>query len=131
MAARKKTTRKKASKRPSASRAIARIEPDLPENLRDYARQVRKRLTQVEREIDRAEAQARRRFTRLLRNASHELGQMEAHGQAVWRKRTDPYRRQAVNLLKKLEKAVAPKPARKKASRKTTTRRKTPARAGA
>ncbi len=129
MAARKKkATRKKAAKRASASRAIARLEPELPANLREYARQVRRRLTQVEREIDRAEAQARRRFTRLLRNASHELGHLEARGQAEWRKLTNPYRRRAVSLLKKLEKAVAP-PARKKAARKKarkkTGRRKT------
>jgi hypothetical protein len=62
---------------------------------------------------------------RLLREASHELGRLEGRGEKAWQRLTVPYRRRAVAMLKKLEKAVAPaaKP-RKKVARKKTAKRK-------
>jgi hypothetical protein len=108
---------------------LERIEAELPPTLRQYARRVRLHLTQVETDIARARAQARRRRTRLLREASHELGRLEAWGEARWRKLTAPYRKRAVDLLRRLERAIEPatrkKAVRKKTARKKPVRRKT------
>lgn len=127
----RKTGARKASARKSGARkrtatggrlgaALSRIE--LPPTLRDYAGQVRHRLDGLEREVTRTSTDVRRRAARLIREASHQLGRLEAKGEAGWRRLTRPYRRQLVDLLGRLEKAVAPQPARKKASRKAVRR---------
>ena len=144
MAARKKTQRKKLGrkkagrKRPARkartrrSATLTRLELELPATLREYAKQVRRRLNQLEKQIEKAQAQARRRATRLLREASHELGKLHVGGETGWRKLAAPYRRELVALLRRLEKAVAPpaprKPARKAAARKSTARGRASAR---
>lgn len=112
MAARKKAARKKAARRKTKSTGsglsatLGRLE--LPPTLRDYASQVRGRLDRLERELTKAQVDVRRRAARLLREASHQLGRLEAEGEAGWRRLTAPYRRQLVDLLRRLEKAVAP-----------------------
>jgi hypothetical protein len=114
MAARKKAARKKATRRKARSSglggrldaALGRI--DLPPTLRDYANQVRGRLDGLERELTRASVDVRRRAARLLREASHQLGRLEAEGEAGWRRLAAPYRRQLLDLLRRLEKALAP-----------------------
>lgn len=110
MAARKKTARKKAARRKSAgsrlSATLGRFE--LPPTLRDYASQVRGRLDRLERDLAKAQVDVRKRAARLLREASHQLGRLEAEGEAGWRRLTAPYRRQLLDLLRRLEKAVAP-----------------------
>jgi hypothetical protein len=118
MAARKKSSAgamaRKARARTTA--ALARLESDLPPNLREYTKRVRVQLNQLEKQIARTQLATRRRAARLLREASVELGRLEAKGEANWRRLTTPYRRQAVKLLQRLEKAVAPaarRPARK------------------
>jgi len=125
MTARKKTAKKKTSKkktsRKKARSALARIEDELPANLRDYAKQVRKQLNALERDIERAIPKARRSTARLIRDASHKLGDLEARGQKAWRARADSMTRDAQRMLRKLEKAVAP-------PRKRTTRKKGAAR---
>lgn len=135
MAARKATARKKTSRKSTAKArstrgglggALGRLE--LPPTLRDYAKQVQRRLDRLERDLARTRADVRRRATRLLREASHQLGRLEARGEAGWRRLTAPYRRQLLDLLKRLEKVLAPprassRPtARKKAVRKATRR---------
>jgi hypothetical protein len=90
--------------------------------LRDYAAQVTDRLDGLERDVTRTSMDVRRRAARLIREASHQLGRLEEKGEAGWRRLTRPYRRQLVDLLGRLEKAVAPQPARKKASRKAVRR---------
>lgn len=124
MAARKKASRKRATARPRAGggrlgAALGRLE--LPPTLREYARQVQRRLDGLERELARASTGVRRRAAGLLREASHQLGRLEARGEAGWRGLTAPYRRQLVDLLRRLEKALAPAKTR---SRRTTTARK-------
>lgn len=123
--ARKKTSRKKATRRTAPrgglGAALARLE--LPPTLRDYAKQVRKRLDGLEREVTRASVGVRRRAARLLREASQQLGRLEAEGEAGWRRLTAPYRRQLLDLMRRLEKAVAP-PSRAGATRaRKATRR--------
>jgi ketol-acid reductoisomerase len=110
MAAKKKAAKKKAAKK----KAAARIEAELPKSVRAYTKEVRKRLTKLERDIGKARAQASRRGTKVLREASEYVGHLEARGEKEFRKR----RGEAVKVLKKLEKAIAPK---KKAARKRRT----------
>jgi len=115
MAAKKKTNRKKSS----ARAAVARLQAELPSTMRAYAKEVRSRLTRLERQVEKARAQASRRGTKLLREASEYLGRMEARGEQEFRKR----RADAAKLLKKLEKAVQP-PARKRSPRKKAAPKK-------
>ena len=68
------------------------------------------RLTRLEKQVETAQRDARRRWTRLLRDASHELGRLEAQGERAWRKRTAKARRDAVKALQRMEKAIKAKP---------------------
>jgi hypothetical protein len=122
MAARKASGRKKRTTRSGAARgrlsaAMGRIESELPPTLRDYSRQMRKRLDRLERDLTRAQAGMRRRAARLLREASHQLGRLEVGGEAGWRRLASPYRKRLVELMRRLEKAVAPAGARRRAPR--------------
>ena len=119
MAARKKATRRK-SARARAKQTLSRLERELPPTLREYAKEVRSLLNRLEKEVERASVPYRRRAARLLREASHQLGRLEVRGEAGWRRRAAPYRRDTQRLLRRLEKAVAPRSARKK---KKVTRR--------
>lgn len=130
MSARKKTTRRKAGRSrnaPAGTRAAAaidRLEQELPENLRDYVRNVRSGLTALEKQIQEARRDARVRWTRLLREASHELGKLEERGERVWQQRAIQARRDAASLLRRLEKVIEPKRSRKKAASKKAGRKK-------
>ena len=120
MAAAKKSTMKKATKKASgrargAAAALSRLE--LPSTLQAYSKQVQKRLALLEKEIERAQTEARRRAARLLRTASHELGRLEAGGEQGWRKLAGDAQKQAIKLLAQLEKAIAPPGAAGKAGR--------------
>jgi DNA anti-recombination protein RmuC len=128
MASRKTSARKRTSTRRSSARgrlggALGRLErlEQLPPTLRDYARQVRQQLDRLERDLTRAQADVRRRAARLLREASHQLGRLEADGEAGWRRLAAPYRRRLVDLVNRLEKALAPRAERvRKTARKAT-----------
>jgi hypothetical protein len=126
MAARRKKAARKAGRRKTAGRqakaALARLEQELPANLKDFSRRVRKGLAGLEKEIARAKANPRREAARLLRETSHALGGLEAEGERRWRKLAGPARREALRLLHRLESALAA-PKRKKATRKATRRR--------
>lgn len=120
MASAKKSTMKKATKKGSgrakgAAAALARLE--LPPTLQAYSKQVQKRLALLEKEIERAQTEARSRAARLLRKASHELGRLEAGGEQGWRKLAGDAQKQAIKLLAQLEKAIAPRGAGHKAAR--------------
>ncbi len=134
MTARKKTGRKQPARKARTRRSatLTRLEHELPPTLREYAKQVRRRLDQLEKQIEKAQVQARRRAARLLREASHELGKLHVGGEAGWRRQAASYRRELVALLRRLEKGVAPpaprKPARKTAVRKAATRGRASAR---
>jgi hypothetical protein len=118
--ARKSGSRRDAGSGGRLGAALSRFE--LPPTLHDYAAQVTDRLDGLEREVTRTSTDVRRRAARLIREASHQLGRLEEKGEAGWRRLTRPYRLQLVDLLGRLEKAVAPRPARKKASRKAVRR---------
>jgi hypothetical protein len=118
MAARRRTAPKKKQKS-----TLARLEDELPANLRDYAKQVHKQLNTLERDLERAIPQARRRTARLIREASHKLGAWEERGQKEWRARAESMTTDARKLLRKLEKSVAP-PRKKSASKKKKASKK-------
>ncbi len=127
MTASKTTARKKAKARslPRGSDALKKLEPELPANLQEYSRQVRRELVKLERQIETAQRDARRGWTRLLRDVSHQLGRLEAEGEKRWKKQTYPARREAVKVLKRLEKAIEP-PRRRPARKKKAVVRKKP-----
>jgi len=116
------TRAKRRSKASSRKTAIQRIESELPKELRDFSRQVRRDLTQLEKQIEGARKDVRRGMTRVLRDVSHQLGRFEAEGERRWKKLTTQARRDAVKALKKLEKTV--EPPKKKRKTKTTRRKK-------
>ncbi|MBS1105770.1 MAG: hypothetical protein H6Q91_1272 [Deltaproteobacteria bacterium] len=122
MTVRSSAKRNAAKARGRRSNPLSRLEGQLPATLREYAAELRKRLDRLERDITKAQMEARRRAARLLREASHQLGRLEVAGEAGWRKLGASYQKDLVALLKRLEKAVAPpaarKPARKPARKK-------------
>jgi hypothetical protein len=75
---------------------------------------VRRSLNGLEKEIAKARANPRRQAARLLREASHALGRIEAEGERRWRKLAAPARREALRLLRRLESSLAA-PRRRKA----------------
>lgn len=116
MAAR--TARKSASKRRRNASTFARLEGQLPPTLREYAGDLRKRLDRLERDLAKAQIEARKRAARLLREASHQLGRLEVGGEAAWRKLGASYQKDLVALLKRIEKALAPPAAKRRLARK-------------
>ena len=137
-AAPKKTAREKAARRKTAktaaakrSAAASRIKQEFPATLGDFSRRVRRQLNALERNIEKTEWRYRRQATRALRDASHQLGKFEARGERAWKKLTAQARREVLNVLRRVERAVeGPKPtpkkkaAAKRSSRKTATRRR-------
>jgi hypothetical protein len=102
---------------------LARLEGKLPATLREFASLLRKRLDRLERDVTKAQLEARRRAARLLREASQQLGRLEVAGEAGWRKLGASYQRELVALLKRLERALAPPATRKPARKKAAARR--------
>ena len=131
MAARKTTARKRATKKKTPRKKVgpgvrARLEAELPSSLTEFVHQMTTRLNRLEKQLEKAEGRYRREWTRTLKNVSRQLGKIEAVGEKRWRKLTAGPRRDAVRLLRKLEKAIDPstgkKTARKKASRRRPAR---------
>ncbi len=119
MAARKKTTRKAARGRAARS-ALPRLE--LPRNLQEFRKRIEKQLNALEGDVARARTETRRRAARLIREASHQLGRLEARGETGWRQLAESYRKELIRLLARLERALAPKPAASRAVRKAGSR---------
>ena len=70
---------------------------------------------------------ARRRSTRLLREATHQLGRLEAEAERRWKKLSHQARHDAARLLHRLEVAIEPpRPKPRKRVAGKTGRRKTP-----
>lgn len=129
-------TRRTAPKRVSKARTskrkargpLERLEDELPSSLKAYAHRFRRGLTRLEKDLVKQELSARRKAARLLREASHELGKLEARGEREFKRRATKARKDADRVLKKLERAINPAPAQRKKKKKTAAR-KTPARA--
>ena len=118
MAARKKTTRK-ATRAASARGALPRLE--FPRNLQEFRKRIETQLNALERDAARARTETRRRAARLIREASRQLGRLEAKGETGWRQLAESYRKELVRLLERIERALAPK-APTRAVRKTGAR---------
>ncbi len=122
-------SRRKATKKKTA---LQHLEEDvLPREMGVYVRRVRRGLARIERELETAQKGASRRWARLLRDTSHQLGRIEEAGERAWRRRTLRARRDAVALLKRLERAIEPPARKKKARRKTAGPRRKKARVSA
>ena len=107
MAARKKTARKATRRAASARSALPRLE--LPRNLQEFRKRIETQLNTLERDVARARTETRRRAARLIREASHQLGRLEARGETGWRQLAESYRKELVRLLERLERAITPK----------------------
>jgi translation initiation factor IF-2 len=87
---------------------------------------VQRGLSRLEKQIDTAQRDARKRWTRLLRDVSHQLGRLESEGERRWRVQSTQARREAVKLLRRLEQAIQP-PKRTKATRTPAAKAARPA----
>ena len=141
MAVRRRAAKKKAALRGRGARVaakVAKVERELPETLREFSGRVRMRLGQLERAAVRAQERYQREAVRVLRVASHRLGRFEAEGERRWKKLTATARRDALQILRKMEKTLeniekaleGKAKGGRKAARKTA-RRAPAARAGA
>jgi hypothetical protein len=128
---RKNTTRNRASRKRTAKKAVraktgstgtlARLQGEIPPTLRAFTRRMGRGLSKLEKRIEQEGRVARRKGTRMLRHASHRLGQLEAQGEREWRKQSSRARHAAVRLLRQLERSL--EPPRSSRRRKTTARR--------
>jgi hypothetical protein len=107
-AARGKTTRRKGTRKKTTRRAFSasRLESELPRSLRDFSRHVRRDLAKLEKQIESGRREARRRLTRLVRDASHLLGRIEARGPQGWRRLSGQALREAEGVLRRIRKAI-------------------------
>jgi hypothetical protein len=105
-----------------AGAALTRAQRELPVDWTAFSRRARRGIAALERELSRAQANPRREAARLLREASHALGRLEAEGGRRWRQLAGPARQRALRLLRRLEGALA-KPARARAPARATRRR--------
>ena len=108
----KKTTRKKSAKKKSTRKKAATrrkvdlVGTELPKSLKAFARQFRRDLTAVEKQIETATKDARRGLARVVRDASHQLGTLEARGQREWRALSKNAKRDVERIAKRLRKAT-------------------------
>lgn len=107
MAARRKGSAVRKRTPGKARQALARLEDELPPTLAEFSHRVQRKLTALERKVEKAAAPTRRRIARALRDASRALGRYEAEGEQRWRRLTGPARREAIAMLRKLEKTLA------------------------
>jgi hypothetical protein len=94
-AAKKKATKKKAGKRKATKKKTARrgkksarvdlVGSELPKSLKAFGKQLRRDLSEIEKRIETAGKEARRGLARVVRDASHQLGKLEARGEREWR----------------------------------------------
>lgn len=112
MAARKKTTRRSRSggaiMTDTLNDTLKQIESRLPANMKPVVRQFRQLVRDLQKQIDRARAER----------------------DARWGRIETQIRKEAVSILRRLEKAVEPSGGRKR-TRKKTSRRKTSRKKGA
>jgi hypothetical protein len=110
----KKTTRKKAAKK-TGRKKIGRIAAsdllgeELPNSLKALSHQLRRDLNAIEKQIETAGKETRRSLTRVVRDASHHLGTLEARGQKEWRKMSTRARSEVESTLERVKRATQKK----------------------
>ena len=107
---RKKTTAKKAAKKtgPKKTRRISAaslLGEQLPKSLKALSNQLRRDLNAIEKQIETAGKDTRRSLTRVVRDASHHLGVLEARGQQEWRKMSRRARNEVERTIKRVRAA--------------------------
>jgi len=115
-----------ARRKAQAVRTLGRLEDELPATLKQFSRRVRRGLESLERRIDSAEVRSRREIARLLREASHQLGRFEAEGDRHWRRLTARARRDALQILHRIERALEGTARKAAPSKRKAIRRKRP-----
>jgi len=110
----RKTARKRTPKKTMPRRkTAAQTAKTLPQAFADYVDQAHTLLDRIEREIVKAGTRTRREAARRLREASHELGRIEARGEREWRRLSKRARGEAVRLLENLRATIAAAPVSK------------------
>ena len=118
--AKKKATKKKASKKKASKgkatrktrkksvrrSAIDLVGAELPKSLKAFGRQLRRDLNAVERQIETCGKDTRRSLARIVRDASHQLGVLEARGQREWRSLSRNARRDVERIRKRVQKVT-------------------------
>ena len=107
--AKKKTGRKKkaASKKRGTRRVrIDLVGSELPKSLKAFGRQLRRDLNAIEKQIEIATKDTRRSLARVVRDASHQLGALEARGQREWRSLSRNAERDVERVVKRVRKAT-------------------------
>ena len=104
--ARKKSGRKKGGRRKKKTGGATLMGAQLPKSLAAFGRQLRRDLNALEKELETAGRDTRRSMARVMRDASHQLGVLEARGEREWRKRTKQAQRDLDRLMKRVRKAV-------------------------
>jgi hypothetical protein len=117
----KKTTRRAKPPLAVARKALKQMQSELPATLDQFSKRVRMGLTRLERTVEKAEVRYRRQAARMLRDASHRLGRFEAEGERRWKKLTSEARREALSLLRRMERTLEAQQPRK---RRLVSRRK-------
>jgi hypothetical protein len=107
----KKTARKKGAKKTSRKKtgritASDLLGAELPKSLKALSRQLRRDLNAIEKQIETARKETRRSLTRVVRDASHHLGTLEARGQKEWRKMSSRARSEVERTLKRVKRAT-------------------------
>ncbi len=123
----KKAARKKAARSTRKARRVGVrgvFDGELPETFIHMSRRVREGLRTLEKEVADTEARYRKGFMRVLDEVTHQLGQLESLSEERWHTLGDNARRDLAELLRKLEKVVAPGPSRKRRGRKKAASRK-------
>ena len=118
---RKKTTRKKATTKKTTGKKAAKktgrkktgriaasdlLGAELPKSLKALSLQLRRDLNAIERQIETAGKETRRSLTRVVRDASHHLGALEARGQNEWRKMSTRARGEVERTLERVKRAA-------------------------
>ena len=111
----KNATKKKASKRKATRKtrkksvrrtAIDLVGAELPKSLKAFGRQLRRDLNAVERQIETCGKDTRRSLARIVRDASHQLGVLEARGQRGWRSLSRNARRDVERIRRRVQKVT-------------------------
>lgn len=137
MAAKKKTTRKKAAKRSTRKKTTkrstrkkkmngAKLLKAADRELTAVAKRIDKQIDRMGKEMRKAERQAARETARLLRQARTKLDKLPVKGSSEWNKFLRQSKKDLSKTLGSLERSVKPKPVRKKkkTAKKKTTRKK-------
>jgi len=120
----KKTARSRRARRPTRASALrarlaSRLERELPTRVSEYVNEVQALLDRLEREFQRASERTRAQASRLLRQASRQLGSIEERGQSNWARLVGRYRDEAARVLRALQTAIAPSTPAKRSRRRT------------